>query len=128
MMIEISENYVELNCNYNKETGDEIIFKGIVRGFEGYEIKGLYYESEINLAKLEMEKISKEALEKYQIQDVCIFHRIGFVKHGEIAMVVKVISKHRKEGFEAIIYIVDEIKKRVPIWKKELSEKGERWI
>ncbi len=128
MKVEISENPVEMECIDSIEAGDEIIFKGIVRGFDSHQVKGLYYEVEENMAKREMEIIARETIEKFGVLDCCIFHRKGFVKSGDITMIVRVKSRHRKEGFDALIYCVDNIKHRVPIWKKEITDNTERWL
>lgn len=113
-----------LNC------GAVITFEGIVRGDKvgNTRVKKINYESYEYMADKEIEKIRREAIEKFKLHDVLIKHRLGEVKVGETALFVAVLSEHRKEGFKAIDYIVDNVKKKAPIWKKEILEnKQSRW-
>ncbi len=80
------------------------------------------------MAEKEIDKIIKKAKRKFKVREIIVKHRTGRVKLGEIAFFVAVLSAHRKEGFSAIQFIIDEIKKKVPIWKKEiLSNEKYRW-
>lgn len=113
-----------LNC------GAIITFEGVVRGDKvgNSHVKKIIYESYEQMAEKEIDKIRSEAIEKFKLHDAVIKHRIGEVKVGETALFVAVLLEHRKEGFKAIDYIVDEVKKKVPIWKKEILEnKQSRW-
>ncbi len=108
-------------------TGAVVTFKGIVRQEEGGRtLQFLHYESETDLALKEMEKIIQEALDLFKIKDAYAVHRIGDLKPGEVSLFVVVQSEHRDEGFKACIYIVDSIKSRVPIWKEDVYEDGDR--
>ena len=80
------------------------------------------------MAESEMEKIVGEMRGKWLLKKIHIEHRIGKLEVGEIAVIVAVSSEHRKEAIEACRYGIDELKHRVPIWKKEISESGEEWI
>jgi molybdopterin synthase catalytic subunit len=118
-------NVVDKNC------GSFIIFEGRVRADEvdDSEVEKIIYESYIEMAEREIAKIESVAIEKFSVKKVIIKHRVGEVKVGEIALLVAVLSEHRKEGFEAIQYVIDEIKRRVPIWKKEILKNGkQRWV
>jgi molybdopterin synthase catalytic subunit len=109
----------------NGESGAVVTFTGVVRRFEGEkELSALYYEAQEIIAKEELGKILDEAKQIYKIEDALAIHRIGTLIPGEISLFVKVTSSHRKEGFEACQYIVDELKKRVPIWKKDIYKDG----
>ncbi len=114
---------------YEENTGSIIIFKGIVRRKEGSRnISYLHYEAEINIAEEEMIKILGEAMNNFKIIDANAVHRIGNIKPGEVSLLVTVFSEHREEGFRSCIYIVDNIKTRVPIWKQDVFEDGTmRW-
>jgi molybdopterin synthase catalytic subunit len=81
------------------------------------------------MAEKEIEKIRSEALKQFVVKKIYIKHRIGRVHVGEASIIVAVLSAHRKEGIKAVDYIIDEIKKKVPIWKKEIFEDGsQRWV
>ncbi len=80
------------------------------------------------MAENEIDKIVNFAKEKYKVNQILIKHRIGNVSVGEIAFIVVVFSAHRKEGLQAIDFIIEEVKSKVPIWKKEVYTDGsENW-
>ena len=111
----------------NPRTGAVVLFEGKPRNDNG--IIALKYEVYDDMALKELNRIREEALKKYPILEAFIFHRKGKVEVGETSFKVIVFAKHRKEAFEACSYIVEEVKKRVPIWKKEIFENGEgEWI
>jgi molybdopterin synthase catalytic subunit len=94
-------------------------FSGIVRRAEGdREIEGIHYEAHADMAEHQMKKIAEEAAEKFRVTSVALHHRIGFVRVGEPSLWLRVMSRHRAAAFEASQWIVDELKKRVPIWKQ----------
>jgi len=110
--------------------GSVVTFTGHVRADDvnGKTVTEIIYEGYIEMVENVIEDIISEAISKFGIKDVLIRHRIGNVRVGEIAFLVSIRSKHRKEGFEAIQYVVNEFKKRVPIWKKEIFSDGtSRW-
>lgn len=112
------------------DCGSFIIFEGKVRAdkVEDSFVEKIIYEAYTEMAEREMSKIEKEAIEKFGVKKVIIKHRVGEVKVKETAFLVVVLSAHRQEGFSAIQYIIDEVKSRVPIWKKEvLSNEKIRW-
>ena len=117
--------------NSYSDCGSYIIFEGKVRADEvdGEKVEKIIYESYIEMAEKELERIKSEAIEKFKVKEIIIKHRVGEVKVGEVALFVAVISGHRKEGFSAIQYIINEIKTKVPIWKKEILSNGKtRWV
>ncbi len=121
--------YEILNKKDDK-SGSFIIFTGKVRKdkIDKNFVKEIIYESYEKMAEKEIDKIIKKAKKKFRVREIIVKHRIGKVKLGEIAFFVAVFSAHRKEGFSAIQFIIDEIKKKVPIWKKEiLSNEKYRW-
>ncbi|CUS76854.1 molybdopterin synthase subunit MoaE [Candidatus Kryptonium thompsonii] len=112
------------------DSGSLIMFEGRVRADEvgGNFVEKIFYESYISMAEKEIEKIEDEVIKKFGVKRVVIKHRIGEVKVGEVALFVAVLSAHRTEGFEAIQYAINEVKKRVPIWKREILSNGKtRW-
>ena len=105
--------------------GGCVTFIGRVRYFnDGRKVLALEYESFDELALAEGSRILQEALERFPILRAACRHRIGTLQIGEAAIHVEVLSGHRGEAFEACRWIVDEIKSRVPIWKKEHYEGG----
>jgi len=105
-------------------------FEGWVRNSnEGREVGGLDYEAYADLAELEGERIIAEAIARYGVTAARCVHRTGSLKVGDVAVWVGVSSPHRDEAFRACRYIIDEIKHRLPIWKKEHYLSGEsNWV
>lgn len=112
------------------ECGARIWFEGVVRNeAEGRIVQGIFYEAYEEMAKRELEKIEAEVKQKWPVRQMGIVHRLGDLRVGEISLIVVVETPHRKEGFEAMQYIIDQLKKRVPIWKKEFYETGKtKWL
>jgi molybdopterin synthase catalytic subunit len=111
-------------------SGSLIIFTGRVRKdrVRGKYVREIEYEAYKDMAEKEIRKIEEEAKKKFKVKKVFIKHRTGKVKVGEIAFFVGVLSAHRKEGFSAIQFIVDNFKRKVPVWKKEVLSNGStRW-
>ena len=99
--------------------GAAVDFFGIVRGSEdGREIEGIDYEAHREMAEHQLRKIVEQATENFGLRQVFIYHRIGFIAVGEPSLFMRVCSPHRNEAFRAGQWIVDELKKKVPIWKR----------
>jgi molybdopterin synthase catalytic subunit len=92
------------------------------------EVKYLEYEIYEGMAGKELDKIAREAADKWNFTACTVVHRFGKVDVGEASILIAVSSPHRDESFKATRYIIDEIKKRVPIWKKEFYADGSHWI
>lgn len=105
-------------------------FEGWVRDHnEGQSVTRLEYEAFEALANKEGERIVKEAIERFGVLKAACVHRVGSLAIGDIAVWVGVSSKHRAEAFAACRYIIDEVKHRVPIWKKEHYVNGDSgWV
>ena len=114
----------------NHGIGARSVFEGVVRNTnEGHQVRKLEYECYESLAIKEGNQILDEAIEKYDLIDAFCIHRVGTLEIGEIAVVVVATSGHRDEVFKGCRYIIDEVKSRVPIWKKEHYEDGEtEWL
>jgi len=111
------------------ESGGIDVFIGTVRNqTKGKKVVRLEFEAYEPMAIAEMEKIAKEALEKWPVQKVLIHHRTGVLQIGEVPVVIAVSAAHRAAAFEACRYIIDSLKQTVPIWKKEFFEDGEVWV
>ena len=114
----------------DKINGARSVFEGIVRdNNDGLKVKKLEYECYESLAINEGDLILKEAIKKFGVNNAICIHRIGTLEIGDTAVIVLVNSGHRDESFKACRYIIDEVKIRVPIWKKEYYLDGESdWL
>jgi molybdopterin synthase catalytic subunit len=111
------------------ECGAAILFVGTTRQFtDGHETASLDYEAYYDMALAEMARLEKEACDRFEIVQCLIEHRLGNVTVGETSVAVAVSSPHRKAAFAAAEWVMDQLKARVPIWKKDRSPTGERWI
>ncbi len=110
--------------------GGYAAFEGWVRNHnEGQEVTHLEYEAFAELAVREGERIIREACAKYGVENARCVHRVGDLALGELAVCVGVSAHHRDEAFKACRYIIDEVKHRVPIWKKEYYVSGDSgWV
>ena len=95
---------------------------------EGRSILSLDYEAYPGMAEQEMARLGEEAAARWEVTRVAIVHRTGNVPIGEASVIIAVSAPHRDDAFKACRYAIDELKKRVPIWKKEIYEGGEIWI
>ena len=110
------------------EDGAILTFEGVVRNqTRGRRTVYLEYESYEEMALEQMESLASHALEQFQIRDVAIVHRLGRIDIGETSVLIAVASAHRAAGFEACRWLIDTLKRKVPIWKKEYFEDGAVW-
>jgi molybdopterin synthase catalytic subunit len=120
---EIARRFVPANC------GATVTLDGYVRQFtKGRETLYLVYEAYEPMALSEMEKLVRQAREKFEIEHVGIVHRLGKLEIGETSVVISVAAPHRRAAFEACEWLIRELKRVVPIWKKEVYADGETWI
>jgi len=109
--------------------GCVVTFLGVTRDHnEGRRVLHLEYEAYRPMAERKIAEIVEEMEARYPIGSVAIAHRVGRVDVGETSLVVAVSAPHRGPAFEAASYFVDELKRVVPIWKKEVFEDGEVWV
>ena len=110
------------------EDGALVCFEGVVRNHTRNR-RTLYldYEAYRPMAIREMEKLSQQSLERFKIRDVRLVHRLGRLEIGEISVFIAVASAHRAAAFDACRWLIDTLKKTVPIWKKEYFEDGAVW-
>lgn len=131
--IYIGENFFKLdeilNSYKDKECGAVDIFIGMPRASEeDGDIIELFYESYKSMAEKIIKEIIEDAKEKFKLKKVIVHHRIGSVPLSEPSFLVVVWSGHREEAFKGCRYVVDEVKAKAPIWKKEIFKDGnERW-
>jgi molybdopterin synthase catalytic subunit len=114
----------------NPTCGACVTFEGLIRNHnDGRSVLQLEYESYAALAVKEGEAIVRAAMEKFRIAEAACVHRTGLLQIGEMAVWVGVASAHRGEAFQACAYIIDTVKQRVPIWKREHYADGtDEWV
>jgi molybdopterin synthase catalytic subunit len=113
----------------SQEAGAVLLFYGVVRDNNlGRRVDHLVYDAYPEMATGVMAEIAGEAREKWDLTDVAVHHRTGRLEIGETSLLVAIASAHRREAFEAGLWLVDRFKEVVPVWKKEVFEGGEEWI
>jgi molybdopterin synthase catalytic subunit len=111
------------------ECGATVTLDGYVRQFtKGRETLFLIYEAYEPMALKEMEKLAVAAHDQFEISHVSIVHRLGRLEIGETSVVIAVAAPHRKAAFTACEWLIRELKRTVPIWKKEVYADGDEWI
>lgn len=110
--------------------GALVVFEGWIRDHnEGQAVERLEYEVYKPVAEKEGARIIDEAIERFKVSHALCIHREGLLELGEVAVIVCVSSPHRGEAFDACRYIIDNIKTRLPIWKKEHYVSGvSEWV
>jgi molybdopterin synthase catalytic subunit len=122
---------VELTKSLDDEScGALVVFEGRVRNYsDGRTVERLEYEGYEALAAKEGERVVTEAASKFHIIQARCVHRLGALALGDLAVWVGVSAHHRGDAFAACRYIIDEVKERVPIWKKEFYAGGDSgWV
>lgn len=120
----IDTSQIMKDCK-DASAGATVLFTGSVRDHNEKErVSGIYYEAYIEMAKNVLVAIENEVLRKWHVRKFAAIHRIGSLKVNDISVAVAVTTEHRQDAFEACKYTIDNIKTRIPVWKKELSESG----
>ena len=110
------------------EDGAALVFEGVVRNHtRGRKTLYLDYEAYEEMALKQMNALAEQACSQFQIRDVALIHRLGRLQIGETSVLIVVASAHRAAAFEACRWLIDTLKKSVPIWKKEYFEDGAVW-
>ncbi len=117
------------------ECGATVTLDGYARKFTKDKMTGeirdtlhLFYEAYEPMALKEMQKLIEQAKRDFEISSVGIVHRLGKLEIGETSVVISVAAPHRKAAFAACEWLIRELKRTVPIWKKEVYTDGEEWI
>ena len=132
-MIKITEKAIDvqkvIDTASSLSAGAVNVFIGTVRNnAHGKNVVWLEYEAYETMVVNEVRKIIDEAAHKWPLQGWAVSHRIGTLKPGEVAVAIAVSAPHRKDSFAACQFIIDELKEKAPIWKKEVFEDGEEWV
>ena len=113
----------------DERAGAVASFQGTVRSqSRGRQVIGLEYEAYEGMAESVITEIAEEAKARYELCAVAVTHRLGRVEIGETSVVIAVSAPHRQDALAACKDVIDALKERVPLWKKELYEGGEEWI
>ena len=128
-MIEITDEALSLEGMMqrarSREAGAVVSFLGTVRddGIEGMEVEAFR-----DAALAELEAIRQEAMSRFSLTAAEVAHRTGSLAVGESIVAIVCSAPHRDEAFSGCRYILEELKSRAPLWKKEISEKGGNWV
>ena len=112
------------------QDGASLLFLGVVRDHnDGRSVGGVRYDAYEEMAARVLSEIVEEAARSADTDRVAAVHRIGELQVGEVSVAIAVSSPHRAEAYDASRYIIEEIKKRLPVWKKERYSDGtEQWV
>ncbi len=111
------------------EAGGIVCFIGTVRSSsDGSAVERIEVESSEELARTDLERICTLAAERFPVKGISVAHRTGSLKVGDVILVIAVSAAHREGAFDACRFIIDELKKSTPIWKKEFGPEESRWV
>ena len=131
MSVRLTRDAIDLRALGAPEARDGAVclFVGVVRNENGGRaVRRLEYEAYEEMALPLMEEIAREVATRWPVTGVEMVHRLGALSIGEPSVAVAVTSPHRAEAFEACRYAIDNLKSRVPIWKKEFYADGAEWL
>jgi len=119
---------VELIKSANSSTGAVVSFIGTVRDLASESLISLTIEHYPGMTEKSLTSIAQTAREKWELESITIIHRVGTLSIGDQIVLVITSSKHRQEAFDSCNYIMDYLKTDAPFWKKEASDKKEKWV
>ena len=111
-----------------KKAGAVVFFVGKVRDLEDDKLRYLEIESFKELAKSQIREICKNAADRWDLEYILVKHRFGRLKLNDNIVLVVTSSKHRKNAYDASVYIMEYLKSNVPFWKKEVANKTQNWV
>ena len=119
---------VELIKSAHPSTGAVVSFIGTVRDLASESLMSLKIEHYPGMTEKSLTSIAQTAREKWELESITIIHRVGTLSIGDQIVLVITSSKHRQEAFDSCNYIMDYLKTDAPFWKKEASDKEEKWV
>ena len=119
---------VELIKSTNSNLGAVVSFIGTVRDLEGESLVSLNLEHYPGMTEKSLSTIVDKARKKWELESITIIHRVGTLSVGDQIVLVITSSKHRQEAFDSCNFIMDYLKTDAPFWKKEVSDKQEKWV
>lgn len=134
IQISVQEEVFDQNAVYQwlstqYSVGAVVIFVGKVRDLNlGDDVSSLYLEHYPAMTEKALQEIVSEAKQRWDIQRVVVIHRVGLLQTGDEIVLVGVSSAHRGDAYQANEFIMDYLKSKAPFWKKEQTNRGERWI
>lgn len=108
--------------------GAIVTFTGLVRELTEGGLKGLFLEHYPGMTEKALQDIVEQARQRWELGNIIVVHRVGYLALQENIVFVGVSSAHRRNAFEATDFIMDYLKKDAPFWKKEVSESGDHWV
>jgi molybdopterin synthase catalytic subunit len=113
----------------NPAIGGVVSFIGLMRDInEGDSVKRMFLEHYPGMTEKALREIAEEAVARWELAGCRVVHRVGEILPSEPIVVVAVAAQHRKAAFLGCEFVIDYLKTRAPFWKKETTEKGERWV
>ena len=113
----------------SKRMGGIATFLGCARDFsEGRAVSEISFDAYERMALPEMQKLREEAISRFGLLEARIVHRLGLVRAGDAIVFIATGAEHRAPALDACRWLIDELKERVPIWKKETTPQGETWV
>ena len=113
----------------SKRMGGIATFLGCARDFsEGREVSEISFDAYGSMALSELDRLRSDAIERFGLLNARIVHRVGTVKGGDNIVFIAAGAEHRVAALEACRWMIDELKQRVPIWKKEITPQGDAWV
>ncbi len=123
------EQEVDALRSGSRRIGGIATFMGCARDFsEGRDVYSIRFEQYADMAEKAMRTLRDEAMDRFDIIETRIIHRVATVHAGDRIVLIVVGAEHRGPAFDACRWIIDELKRRVPIWKKETTPDGESWV
>ena len=123
------EAYQNTRHELSGKFGATAVFVGSLRDFnQGNEVSSMTLEHYPGMTEKHLDKVCREALDRWEVLDVMVIHRYGLLSPNEPIVLVAAWSAHRDAAFQACRYIIDELKTRAPFWKQEGTSKGARWV
>lgn len=116
-------------CDQRQDIGAVVTFCGLVRDQSSdRNLLALELEHYPGMTEKSLQVIAEQAMQRWDIVDLAIIHRVGKLQPGDNIVAVVVISAHRREAFEAAEFLMDYLKTQAPFWKKEITRQGEQWV
>ena len=113
----------------SKRMGGIGTFLGCARDFsEGREVSEISFDAYAPMALAELQRLRAEAIERFGLIDARLVHRLGTVRAGDNIVFIATGAEHRAPALDACRWLIDELKERVPIWKKEITPSGDSWV
>ncbi|MDR2092056.1 MAG: molybdenum cofactor biosynthesis protein MoaE [Azoarcus sp.] len=113
----------------SRRIGGIAVFLGCARDFsEGREVDEIRFDAYEAMALAELQNLREQAVSRFGLIDVRIVHRLGAVHAGDNIVLIAAAAEHRAPALDACHWLIDELKARAPIWKKEISPRGDAWV